>query len=203
MALCLASNSVVTTTVANSSVVANETNFITSHPDNVQAMKLDNLDGWDQDVLLSNAGLPETNPLLLDEDLDHSVGEDFQKMLNDWENHIGSLQVYLLWTDLEHVAHCLEQGSDMPDVDMSTLVPGEVTPSAASSGGGPASNVIKTEAMDEDEEDKPKHQLATIRDEQGSGKMTLGQMALAGIVISSGPGDYFETYEGKLHAEEN
>merc|ERR550532_1741868 len=25
--------------------------------------------------------------------------------------------------------------------------------------------------------------------------MTLGQMALAGIVISSGPGDHFETYE--------
>ena len=43
--------------------------------------------------LLSNAGLPETNPLLLDEDLDQTVGEDFQKMLNDWENHIGSLQV--------------------------------------------------------------------------------------------------------------
>ena len=45
--------------------------------------------------LLSNAVLPETNPLLLDEDLDPSVGEDFQKMLNDWENHIGSLQVMI------------------------------------------------------------------------------------------------------------
>ena len=44
--------------------------------------------------LLSNAGLPETNPLLLDEDLDQSVGEDFQKMLNDWENHIGAIQVH-------------------------------------------------------------------------------------------------------------
>ena len=43
--------------------------------------------------LLSNAGLPETNPLLLDQDLDSSVSEDFQKMLNEWENHIGSLQV--------------------------------------------------------------------------------------------------------------
>ena len=43
--------------------------------------------------LLSNAGLPETNPLLLDQDLDNSVSEDFQKMLNEWENHIGSLQV--------------------------------------------------------------------------------------------------------------
>ena len=56
-------------------------------------MKLENLDNWDQDVLLSNAGLPETNPLLLDDDLDPSMGEDFQKMLNDWENHIGSLHV--------------------------------------------------------------------------------------------------------------
>lgn len=92
----------------------------------------------------------------------------------------------------------------MPDVDMSTLVPNEVP---ASSSGGPSAtvNVIKTETMDmEDEEmqedNKPKQQLTTIRDEQGGGKMTLGQMALAGIVISSGPGDYFETYEGKNNA---
>ena len=48
--------------------------------------------------LLSNAGLPETNPLLLDQDLDSSVSEDFQKMLNEWENHIGSLQVrFFTW----------------------------------------------------------------------------------------------------------
>ena len=41
-------------------------------------------------------------------------------------------------------------------------------------------------------------QLATVMDDQAGGqaKMTLGQMALAGIVISSGPGDHFETYEG-------
>ena len=48
--------------------------------------------------LLSNAGLPETNPLLLDQDLDSSVSEDFQKMLNEWENHIGSLQVRFFFT---------------------------------------------------------------------------------------------------------
>ena len=47
--------------------------------------------------LLSNAGLPETNPLLLDQDLDNSVSEDFQKMLNEWENHIGSLQVRIFY----------------------------------------------------------------------------------------------------------
>ena len=43
----------------------------------------------------------------------------------------------------------------------------------------------------------------TIRDDPNAAnsgnqksRMTLGQMALAGIVISSGPGDHFETYEG-------
>ena len=41
---------------------------------------------WEhQDVLLSNAGLPEANPLLDFGEME----EDFQKMLNDWENHIG------------------------------------------------------------------------------------------------------------------
>jgi hypothetical protein len=45
--------------------------------------------------LLSNAGLPETNPLL--DDVDNVMGEDFQKMLNEWENHIGSLQVRNKW----------------------------------------------------------------------------------------------------------
>ena len=47
-------------------------------------------------------------------------------------------------------------------------------------------------------------QTSTIRDDHNpfdisggqKSKMTLGQMALAGIVISSGPGDHFETYEG-------
>ncbi len=50
---------------------------------------------WDQDVLLSNAGLPEANPLL--DDVENNLGEDFQKMLNDWENHINhiGLQVRL------------------------------------------------------------------------------------------------------------
>ena len=45
---------------------------------------------WDQDVLLSNAGLPETNPLL---ELDSTISEDFQQVLNDWESHIDSLKV--------------------------------------------------------------------------------------------------------------
>ncbi len=97
----------------------------------------------------------------------------------------------------------------MPDVDISNLVSSEVPPTsnATSMPGGQSSvNVIKTEKFDHDESSemevdmkKPVQQLATIRDE-GQTKMTLGQMALAGIVISSGPGDYFETYEGKLTA---
>ena len=41
--------------------------------------------------LLSNAGLPELNPLM---DLgDDPAEDDFQKMLNDWENHIDTLKV--------------------------------------------------------------------------------------------------------------
>ena len=41
--------------------------------------------------LLSNASLPEMNPLL---DLgDDSVEDDFQRMLSDWESHIDTLQV--------------------------------------------------------------------------------------------------------------
>ena len=41
---------------------------------------------WEhQDVLLSNAGLSEANPLLDFGEME----DDFQKMLNDWENHIG------------------------------------------------------------------------------------------------------------------
>jgi len=47
------------------------------------------MDDWDQDVLLSNAGLPEMNPLL---ELGDGVEDDFQKMLNEWENHMDSLQ---------------------------------------------------------------------------------------------------------------
>lgn len=39
--------------------------------------------------LLSNAVLPEANPLL---ELGSHVEEDFQKMLYDWETHMGALQ---------------------------------------------------------------------------------------------------------------
>ena len=40
---------------------------------------------------ISNASLPEMNPLL---DLgDDSVEDDFQRMLSDWESHIDTLQV--------------------------------------------------------------------------------------------------------------
>ena len=47
---------------------------------------------------------------------------------------------------------------------------------------------------------QPQLNLATVKDDRdgGTAKMTLGQMALAGIVISSGPGDHFETYEGTV-----
>ena len=47
---------------------------------------------------------------------------------------------------------------------------------------------------------QPQLNLATVKDDRDGGttKMTLGQMALAGIVISSGPGDHFETYEGTV-----
>ena len=60
--------------------------------------------------------------------------------------------------------------------------------------------MIKNEYTDyaiEHPEVKPVvHQLSTSEQANGRAKMTLGQMALAGIVISSGPGDHFETYEG-------
>merc|ERR1719433_1569837 len=181
------------------------------------SMKLENLDSWDQDVLLSNAGLPETNPLLLDQDLDNSVSEDFQKMLNEWENHIGSLQT-----------------TDIPEVDL--MVPSEVAnnnstsattnttttslSSSSSSSSSTTSNVIEHNPQGgliklEDKQQplllsshqqnplQTTLQTSTIRDDHNpfdisggqKSKMTLGQMALAGIVISSGPGDHFETYE--------
>ena len=41
--------------------------------------------------MLSNAGLPELNPLMELED--DPAEDDFQKMLNDWENHIDTLKV--------------------------------------------------------------------------------------------------------------
>ena len=83
----------------------------------------------------------------------------------------------------------------------------------STSGSGVVNHVIKTEKDDSDDYEMaeetsicntdpamfpPHQQLTTVRDEQAGGqtKMTLGQMALAGIVISSGPGDHFETYEG-------
>ena len=79
---------------SNHGSIIHDSNDIVDNQQNQEvSMKIENLEGWDQDVLLSNAGLPETNPLLLDEELDQNVGEDFQKMLNEWEHHIGSLQV--------------------------------------------------------------------------------------------------------------
>ena len=112
----------------------------------------------------------------------------------------------------------------MPDVDMSTLVTSEVnssapnfstsssaTSSATTASGAPpatclsgASNVIKREKIEVVKPQKPQPLLTTIRNEAAGGqaKMTLGQMALAGIVISSGPGDHFETYEGTfMHSQ--
>ena len=40
--------------------------------------------------LLSNAGLPEINPLL---ELDETLADDYQKMLSEWENQMETLQV--------------------------------------------------------------------------------------------------------------
>jgi hypothetical protein len=53
---------------------------------------------WEEDVLLSE-GLPPSGVVddataLLDF-APAGVDEDFQKMLNDWESHIGTLQVRL------------------------------------------------------------------------------------------------------------
>jgi hypothetical protein len=39
---------------------------------------------------LSNAGLPEINPLL---ELDGTLVDDYQKMLNDWETQMETMQV--------------------------------------------------------------------------------------------------------------
>ena len=126
------------------------------------------------------------------------MGEDFQKMLNDWENHIGSLQT-----------------SELPDVDLNASSSsasennvnsnGVTSTSVANSNTIPMSTsnvMIKNEYTDyETIEPNPivkpvVHQLSTSEQANGRAKMTLGQMALVGIVISSGPGDHFETYEG-------
>ena len=95
----------------------------------------------------------------------------------------------------------------MPDVDMSTLVSSDVnnqnqastsmaSKSAVASAAGPLNHVIKQEPMEEEDIKPAKPQQLRADRVGGQAKMTLGSMALAGIVISSGPGDYFETYEG-------
>ena len=93
----------------------------------------------------------------------------------------------------------------MPDVDMSSLVSSEVTApttTATTSISNACSNVMIKNEYIEPVEFKPDvkppviQQLSTQNGQNGRAKMTLGQMALAGIVISSGPGDHFETYEG-------
>ena len=93
----------------------------------------------------------------------------------------------------------------MPDVDMSSLVSSEVTApttTATTTSISNASNVMIKNEYNSTLEFKPDikppviQQLSTREQANGRAKMTLGQMALAGIVISSGPGDHFETYEG-------
>jgi len=88
------------------------------------------MDDWDQDVLLSNAGLPEMNPLL---ELGNGVEDDFQKMLNEWENHMDSLQTsdaqpgppqYILPESSQQQQSPEECSSD--DKDDDNLVKGDV-----------------------------------------------------------------------------
>ena len=62
--------------------------------------------------LLSNAGLPEMNPLL---ELGNGVEDDFQKMLNEWENHMDSLQVSLMGSTMSTL-HVVE-----PEKELITL----------------------------------------------------------------------------------
>jgi len=49
---------------------------------------------WDPDVLLSNAVLPEGegNPLL-ELNAREGIEDDFDKMLSEWDNHMGNIQV--------------------------------------------------------------------------------------------------------------
>ena len=88
----------------------------------------------------------------------------------------------------------------MPDVDMTSLVSSEVTTTTTATTSTISSVMIKNEYSDVlQPEVKPVvQQLSTREQANGRAKMTLGQMALAGIVISSGPGDHFETYEGNF-----
>ena len=123
-------------------------------------------------------------------------------MLNEWENHIGSLQVRFFYVKtffFSKTCHFtnffLFQSSDIPDVDL--MVPSEVSASTSSTTLTTSNVILKPHGNGEDQHQNQQPQLQTIRDEKaGQSKMTLGQMALAGIVISSGPGDHFETFEG-------
>ncbi|CAB4056395.1 PPRC1 [Lepeophtheirus salmonis] len=110
--------------------------------------------GWDQDVLLSNAVLPELNPLL---EMGESAEEDFQKMLNEWESHLGSIP---------------ESNNSVADVsnEVENSLPG-------------SEDLFHYE--DNGSKDRAPQEA----------RMTIGRKTLAGIVISSGPGGYFETYE--------
>ena len=47
----------------------------------------------------------------------------------------------------------------------------------------------------------PRPMIRANRTSDGQSKMVLGQTALAGIVISSGPDGHFETYEGEVSRE--
>ena len=123
-------------------------------------------------------------------------------MLNEWENHIGSLQVrFFLRENIFLLKRAISrfffrfQSSDIPDVDL--MVPSEVSASTSSTTLTTSNVILKPHGNGEDQHQNQQPQLQTIRDEKaGQSKMTLGQMALAGIVISSGPGDHFETFEG-------
>eukprot|EP00096_Caligus_rogercresseyi_P002116 TRINITY_DN1399_c0_g1_i2.p1 TRINITY_DN1399_c0_g1~~TRINITY_DN1399_c0_g1_i2.p1 ORF type:complete len:837 (-),score=206.20 TRINITY_DN1399_c0_g1_i2:774-3284(-) len=126
--------------------------------------------GWDQDVLLSNAVLPELNPLL---EMGESAEEDFQRMLNDWESHLGSIP-----EDSNSVEAPSELDSNLPGSE--DLFDCEE----------PKKELLRlNSSVSEDSKDKSATQ------EQQKPRMTIGRKTLAGIVISSGPGGYFETYE--------
>eukprot|EP00095_Tigriopus_kingsejongensis_P009520 maker-scaffold561_size136864-snap-gene-0.19 protein:Tk09520 transcript:maker-scaffold561_size136864-snap-gene-0.19-mRNA-1 annotation:"PREDICTED: uncharacterized protein LOC100870622" len=211
---------------------------------------------WDQDVLLSNAVLPEANPLL---ELDHSIEEDFQQVLDEWETHIGSLQtpgsvmsVDETSMDNEEPGHessvssCHEPIATDGDGFFDTM---DIKPTLA--GGNANLNTTSVyqqpllsttssldsalaESVSSGSNDSyptvatpppvPLSVMSAVEDERsmspgcnrsstplpklgsklvstdGSGtnkqpRLTLGKKTLAGIVISSGPGGHFETYE--------
>ncbi|TRY76234.1 hypothetical protein TCAL_09224 [Tigriopus californicus] len=207
---------------------------------------------WDQDVLLSNAVLPETNPLL---ELDNSIEEDFQQVLNEWESHIGALQSTNsemsvdeesvvqnattnpssqnvsepMVTDGDSFFESMEikaslAGSgcnlntksiyDQPLLSTSTIAPstpsmGSYSPRSSCSSYPslatpppviPVPEVPPTEIERPDSPTPTKLRSRLVStDDNGTTKeprLTLGKKTLAGIVISSGPGGHFETYEG-------